>query len=1362
MTLTRAVWRFRLAATCVALVALAFVQSPGETAADTKLDLTQNPGGFLSRALHLWDAQAFFGQLQNQAYGYVFPIGPYFWLGHELGVAGWVLQRLWWGVLLSTAFLGAVRLGRLLGLGPLARWTAAVAFALSPRLMSTLGPVSVESWPYALAPWVIVPLVRLRDGGPARRAVALSGVAVLLMGGINAVATGIAALVGACWILLEAHPSIRWRALAGWTGAVLLATAWIAGPLVLLGKYSPPFLDWIESAAVTTSITDGSATLRGTTDWVAYIATGGGPEWPAGWSLVADRGAVLGTALVAIAGLLGVVAWPGRHRRFLAASVVVGFVLITAPHVVADAPWATGVLADPLRAVLDGVLAPLRNVHKADVWVRLPLSLGVGATVARLVSAARRPSSYAWPARRRVLAAVAAGGAAVALLATASPALQGNLTTGRTFVSVPGYWLDTAGWLDAHAAQTRALVVPGSAFGTYLWGESRDEPLQPYARSPWAVRDAVPLSSAGNIRMLDAVESLLSDGRGDPTLAAYLAREGVGYLVVRNDLNRAQSDAPRPSLVHQSLDQSGGFTRVAAFGPLLGGYATSELVADGGIDGTYQAVEVFRVDGAPADQRVTLSNADSLVALQGESESLLGSTPLATGSPAVRTADLVAGLTPAATLVTDSGRRWEVDFGHVHDNRSGTLLPAQAWTLPRPVHDYVVSPRQTGPMLQYGGVTDISASSSRADASSLYLDPTTGPWAAADGSVFTAWYPRESDTAAWWQMGFEAPTSLAGAEVTLSWPFGYGSTSLTITTPVGSRTISVNAADGPVAVPAELGPAASLRLTLRHSIGAVGVTSVTVPGVTPTRSLQATGSGTLVDLSMRDGQRSPCVVRGPTNCLPSLQRTGEDGSTLDRWIATGSVADDLVLTVQPTVSDASGVFAQPLRPFAQARASSTQTTSFAQSARSALDRDPSTAWVASATDRRPTLTLTLPASRRISWLRFDRTLGLAASSPFDVTVSIGGRTFALVTDATGTVRFPATAARSFAVTFTTSTPVYSVDTTTGARTVLPVGLSELVLGEADAFRLDSPLGLPVVTSCGFGPDVTIDGRTVRTRVSMTMPALVTGGLGRAVPCGPVGVRAGLHHVVVASSAAFAPVSLRWGAGAGVTSPTTSDGVVTVTTWTSTARSVDVFPATHARLLELGENANAGWVASVAGRSLTPVVVDGWRQAFVVPAGVSGSVEIDFGPERTFHIALILGAILALLLVVLAVRPERAPSASAPPLVVRPGRGAWLAAAVVAAVVSGPVAMVAAALAVVIARRGRVSTTVMAAVGAVAALVPAAAAPWPSSTSLSAAAAAASAFAVAAGTGLVLGVLVSACWVRLVVPTAAPDARPDGR
>ena len=151
------------------LTVVSFLQRPGRTTFDTKLDLVVDPLAFLGRALHLWNPEATGGELQNQAYGYLFPMGPFFAGGQLLGLPPWVTQRLWCALLLCLAFGGMLALARALSIGSEpARFAGAVGYALAPRMLTEIGPLSSEMLPAALLPWVLLPLVRGATGSGRR------------------------------------------------------------------------------------------------------------------------------------------------------------------------------------------------------------------------------------------------------------------------------------------------------------------------------------------------------------------------------------------------------------------------------------------------------------------------------------------------------------------------------------------------------------------------------------------------------------------------------------------------------------------------------------------------------------------------------------------------------------------------------------------------------------------------------------------------------------------------------------------------------------------------------------------------------------------------------------------------------------------------------------------------------------------------------------------------------------------------------------------------------------------------------------------------------------------------------------------
>lgn len=1252
----RLMHRIRLSAVCVLLTALAFVQEPGRIVADTKLDLANDPAGFLGRSLHLWEPLGFFGQLQNQAYGYLFPVGPFFVVGDLIGLEPWVVQRLWWSVILVAAFLGVVRLSRMLGVtSPIAGILAGLGYALAPRMVTEIGVVSVEVLPFAVAPWVAIPLVAAAQGriGP-RRAAALSGLAVLCASGVNAVATIAVLPVGAWWILTAFRGRAR-LAIAGWWAlAVTLACMWWAVPLLILGQYSPPFLDWIESSSVTTLITSPDTVLRGASQWVAYVADAGGPVWPAGWQLVTSPFLVLATACVAALGLAGLALRGAPHRGYLLGLVLMGFVLVSLGHM-GD---VDGFGAAWIREVLDGPLAPFRNTHKFDLLLRLPIAVGVGLCAQAIINRGAQRDG------REAASRAAIGGLAALVVLSAWPLITGSAGRDRSYAEIPDYWGQAADWLANADPAGRALVVPGSSFGVYLWGRTQDEPLQVLASTPWAVRDAVPLSSAGNIRWLDAVQERLDSGRGSPGLADALARAGVRYVVVRNDIDPSRAETPRTALIRQALVRSGGFLPVAGLGPPLSPYRTDGTVIDRGLQDTTAAVEIWRVesDYAPEDARVWLRDAGAVLSVSGASESVIDMTDAGVvGSAAVVMSGDEGALADAAGVtllggVTDGYLRTEVGVGRSRDNRSEAMTADQEFRQSRRVHDfYPVDPAGRQAVAEFRGGT-VSASSSGSDPTAVRSrEPSAQAWSALDGDPATAWLSGDLDAGVgqWWEVVTDEEFEAASIPVRFLVGIEAGAfpSEVTVTTDSGEVTTAVDATLPIVDLPLPAGPTKRLRITLTSvadgSDGdAFGLREVGIP-VDIVRTVQTVGAadGGPIVLTARRGEQSSCVsVAARLVCSTVLGKVGEERVGIRRVISVAETGTYRV-SVWGRPRPGQALDAQ-LTPFdggaLTATASSVATSDPASRAQSAVDGVASTAWVAAPLDERPELVLTWGTPVKVSGIKVELSPDLPVSRPLTMSVFANGTQTTGVVSGTGIVSIPPQVTTTLRLRFDNSVAVRSLDPASGFYATLPLGVSDIrVLGGQDVPT--GPLLIDqVVIPCGFGPELKVDGvPALETTVTTVVSDVLTDSRLSATPCeGPtLRLDAGQHEIEVMSTEEFVVDSVAFNP-VGALDITDEPVAPTILEWGDTYRTVEIDAATEPQLLETSENANVGWVATIDGEELERVRVDGWRQAWLVPAGSGGLVVLEFVPDGAFRTALLIGLLAAAALVVLAVVGRR--------------------------------------------------------------------------------------------------------------------------
>ncbi|MCW2599004.1 MAG: hypothetical protein JWM02_833 [Frankiales bacterium] len=1314
----------RLLAICVALVALALKQAPAQLVGDTKLDLSVDPVQFLSRALHLWDPSRDFGLTQNQSYGYLFPMGPFFALGHLIGLPAWMVQRLWWGLLLCLAFLGVVKLLERLGVGdPFSRLLGGLAFALSPRVLSTLGPISVETLPYCLSPWVLLPLVTgAREGSP-RRAAARSGLAVLCMGAVNAAAV-LAALPPAALWLLTRQPGPRRRSLMRWwVASVALATTWWVVPLVLLGRYSPPFLDYIENSSITTSVTALIEVLRGTSDWVGYLGSAHGPTWPAASALLVTPTVILYTVLVVAAGVAGLLWRDLPERLWLTLCLLLGVAAVTAGH---SGPVA-GLFARTERELLDGVLAPFRNVHKFDVVLRLPLVVGLVHLASRLSERLSGTGQHLADHRARSRRIALQAGALAAVIGAALPALSPGLAPRQPFAAIPPYWQQTASWLAAHQGQGHALLVPGSSFPDYLWGSSNDEPLQPLAASGWAVRGAVPLTPAGTIRYLDAVEQRLATGTPSTGLADDLARAGIRYVVLRNDLDYGAASATRPLLVHEAVVASPGINKVASFGGLVGGSSLSGYV-DEDLEVPYPAVEIYEV--GRATPRAELHPLSDVVRVAGGPESLLplDDRGLLKGRPAVLQNDAgkVPGLASTPTVLTDGLRRREVFFGGVqNESTSATLTSTDPFRLTAPAHDYLMpgaaADQTTARVL---GARSVGASSSASDAGALGgAQRAHLPFAAVDGELTTSWRSDAGkDVArASWQIAFDAPRTVDGLEISFDVPnSGTQPTAVTVSTDTGSVVVSVPRGGRPVPVQGLSGTTSSLTVATARTrgtgLGFLGISEVVLPGLRVQRTLDTTRvSGTPVIALDADGSdRNACYpLLTEFLCSSTLARSGEDTARIDRTLhLDGSGSYRLSASAVPRAGAALDAVLDS-GTGVTVTASSSAVADPAARPGTALDGDLGTGWRAASGDKDPALTVTYGAPQTVTGLRLQVRSSLAASKARAVRVvsAAGSRQGRIGAD--GTVRFAPLVTDSLTVHLEDVVPATSRDPYSLTGSLLPVGISELTVVGAQAPRRPAFL---VTVPCSAGPVLRVGNVFVHTSVKTDRAALQRLTPVRLSVCGSNGVDVGDGTQVVApASAVLRPVSLtlRPSLGDALTGAAQPNVPITTAQWGTAARQVLLPARTQPTLLQVHENTNPGWVATLDGHRLAAVVVDGWQQGWVVPGGAPGTVHLAFTPDHSFRLGLAVGALAVLLLLVLVVWRGR--SSSAPAAARRSGAVIVVGLAAVLALVGGGTAvaccLVAAALLAGGARRARVRTALATGAVGVAGLL-LALNPWP--------------------------------------------------
>lgn len=1184
----------------------------GRITTDNRLELSTDPAGFWWANFTLWDPETSLGEVHNQVYGYLFPQGAFFAGLDWIGLPAWVSERVWSLLVVVVAAEGCRRLARAFGLGPWPATVAGLAFGFDVRIVAEVGVRSAEILPSALVPLVALPIVHALNGRlGARSAAVLSAAAFACGGAANATATVAVVPLLAILLLWGVRTGrCRWSLPVWWAGVMVLVNAWWMFGLLALGRYSAPFFDYVEDARTATSLAGASASLRGASNWVNIITAGNQAWWPAGHDLTTTPWLVVVTGLVAVGGLLGLVTLKSPYRTPLGWSAAVGFCCLT----VGISATAGSPIAGEVRSLLDGPLVALRNVHKIDPVLRVPLSLGLGALVAAASTWwSGRFTRKRTRTRRRDRTAPIAVLAVAVVLAAATPVWAGNLRT-PGFRELPSYWQAAADYLDEHDDGGRTWLIPGTGFALQNWGWSFEEPLGVIGEAPWVTRSQVPLVPASTIRMLSSLESLIETGAGSPRLGAVLTRLGISHVLVRHDLDLDVTDATTPALVSTAIARSGGVRRVQAFGTV----------------GQGVAIEIFEVTTEPVPDLQVRRLADT-VTVAGSAGDVV--TAVSQGLIGAGRAALVRGddgWDAPAQLVGDAYRLRERTFGRVHDAESSMMSADDDYRLERRVTDYPGPSGAAPTVVRYDGIDNVVASSSLG-----YVDnygeirPENGPYSALDGDTSTSWRsasyldPRDQ----WLRVAFEHPHRLD--TVSIRTPLiDLGLDALTaVTFEAGAERVTADVDVEGVAT-ADLGGVIADRLTVRvagvaepDSGRPVGISELTVPGLEVGRTvvLREVPTANPVDwvFTAKPETRSCQQTLFGPDCQLGRYRPGEETAILDRTItveADGSWGVDGEVMARSQLG--SMTLTQPLYGV-QLHGSSVFTNDPAVSWRMAADGLEPTSWIADLGDPAPTLDVTWPERVRLD--RLTVTPPPPPAVPPTRAVITSGQQRRVV-DLRGLGVFPVLHATHVAIEF--SHP--GVDN-------VPIGVAEVHLSPGDAtnpFDGENPTG----AFCGYGPPVIVDGTRHETRVEGLMGDVISAGPLRLVPCGGrLRLSTGEHRIQVLPTSQFQPIALTL-TQSGRPAPQASRSLRVVSRTDS--RIVADLGAGDAAILSTDWNANPGWTATLDGARLIPQTVDGWAQGWIVPAGRSGDLVIEFAPQRWYAVALAAGlGLLALVLLV---------------------------------------------------------------------------------------------------------------------------------
>lgn len=542
------------------------ITQPGKVSADTKTYLFLNPGELLSEAASLWSSSFGAGTVTHQYIGYLWPMGPYFWLTDTIGVPDWLAQRFWWGSLIFLACLGTFRLARTIGIHQNYALIAALMYGLSPYALHYLARLSGILLPWVGLPWLLMFLIRSRQEGgwkwPARAALVIGTI-----GTVNATTLFFVIVGLGIWLSADVLSGFaRWRdsaktfLLVG-IGSIGISLWWLTS-LVMQSSYGLPILRYSETYETVAKASLPQELLRGLGYWFfygdEYAGRWIGPSGPYMYNLVV----IVGGFVVVAIGLISLATTQSRYRIHLSLLVLIGLGIAVGASPLTNSS-IYGQIFDIVVNNESGFA--LRSTPRAMPLVLIALALASGYGLESFARTMRKQTTglFASASIKKITVRAICGIAVLAVVINNFAWFtQRSMTEAISRdENLPAYWLEAANAIDTQRDPAtgfgRTYEFPAVNFADYWWGGTVDPVLPGLINTEYVAKEMIPQGSEATTDLLSAFESKMVDGRPDMgvlgSLAAILSANTATW---RADIAYDHHLTARPEYLAPSLNRT--------------------------------------------------------------------------------------------------------------------------------------------------------------------------------------------------------------------------------------------------------------------------------------------------------------------------------------------------------------------------------------------------------------------------------------------------------------------------------------------------------------------------------------------------------------------------------------------------------------------------------------------------------------------------------------------------------------------------------------------------------------------------------------------------------------------------------------